>query len=67
MQWLKIDKHLIPTHLIPFADDPFGNLYCFSVRTNDFGAIYWLSLEQLGNDKPRFVEKSLNQFLEKLR
>jgi SMI1-KNR4 cell-wall len=67
IQWLKIDQPILPSHLVPFANDSFDNLYCFSTREQDYGAIYWLKME--GKRKPggEFVAASLDDFLGKLR
>ncbi len=35
----------IPDWLIPFADEDGGNLFCFSVREADYGAIYYYDHE----------------------
>lgn len=56
----------LPMHLIPFANDPFGNLYCFSARDEDLGAIYWVRIE--GRGRPaQLLSTSLDDFLGKLR
>jgi SMI1 / KNR4 family (SUKH-1) len=64
---LKVDQRLIPDHLVPFADDPFGNIYCFSTRGHDFGAIYWLKME--GRRKPggEFIARSFVDLMAGLR
>ena len=31
IQWIKVDQRLLPEWLVPFASDPCGNFYCFSV------------------------------------
>jgi SMI1-KNR4 cell-wall len=67
VQRLKVERHLIPPHLVPFANDPFGNFYCFSVGEQDYGAIYWLKME--GKRKPGgdFLSPSLDDFLAALK
>jgi len=67
VQWLKLDQPLIPTHLVPFADDPFGNLFCFSIRDKDRGAIYWLKMEGQRKADGDFLCSSLVAFLDKLK
>jgi len=40
LQDLVIERHVIPGYLVPFAIDPGGDFYCFSIRKKDFGAIF---------------------------
>lgn len=53
--------------LVPFADDPCGNLYCFSAGQEDFGAIYWFESEGHGRHRTEFLAPSLDEFLSKLK
>ena len=46
IQCLKIDRQLIPTQLVPFAVDPGGDYYCFSLRPDEVGAIYLFRMER---------------------
>ena len=37
---LKKEKKILPDYLIPFAINPGGDYYCFSINENELGAIY---------------------------
>ena len=51
---LKSDS--IPNWLIPFADEDGGNLFCFSVREEDYGAIYYYDHEfEYGENPEKYV------------
>jgi hypothetical protein len=67
LKWLKIDQQVVPAHLVPFATDPFGNFYCFSVRERDYGAIYWLKMEGECRPEGDLLAVSLNAFLDELK
>lgn len=45
LELLRVDDDIIPDWLIPFAEEDGGNLFCFSVRESDFGAIYYYDHE----------------------
>ena len=66
LQWLKVDQAIMPEHLFPFAGDPFGNLYCFSVRAKDYGSIYWLKMDGRREPDGKLVASSLRELLAKL-
>ena len=65
-QDLKIDREILPKKLVPFAIDPGGDYYCFSVDEVDKGAIYVFVGEhadaperatlRLANSLPEFIE-----------
>jgi len=67
IQWLNVEQALIPDHLIPFANDSFGNLYCFSTREENCGAIYWLKMEGRRKTDGEFLSDSLDDFLKRLK
>lgn len=67
IQWLKVDQGVLPDGLVPFADDPCGNLYCFSVGQEDFGAIYWFEAEGCRQHRTEFLARSLDDFLANLK
>lgn len=58
----------IPRWLIPFADDPGGDLYCFSIDEDDKGAIYYWSHEYDYGEDPEehvyFLAGSLKEFID---
>lgn len=60
---LRIEE-IIPAWLIPFADEPSGDLYCFSIEKDSMGEIYlWYhevedpeeSYSYLCNSLPNFI------------
>lgn len=68
IQWMKIDKQIIPKDLVPFAVDSFGGFLCFSVRKDEFGAIYLY--RQDGCSEPekatKFLAPSVTDLLSRL-
>lgn len=54
------EDNTIPNWLIPFADEAGGDLYCYSLRENELGAIYYWSHEF---DNTVYITKSLETFL----
>lgn len=65
---LKIEREVLPKHLVPFADDPGGDFYCFSVSDNEVGSI-WIYRGEYSDEPDRAVEflaPSLNEFLENM-
>ncbi len=67
LERLKTVDGATPWQLVPFADDPCGNFYCFSVRQEDFGAIYWFEAEGYGKHRTEFLARSLGDFLANLK
>lgn len=62
---LKVEDEIIPVHLVPFAVDPGGDYYCFSVSDEDGGAI-WIYRGEYSDDPDRavqFLARSLEEFL----
>ena len=62
---LKEERAVFPEHLVPFAVDPVGDYFCFSVRSGDEGAIYHFVGEYIP-DYERAITKlsdSLESFL----
>ncbi len=50
------EDEAIPNWLIPFADEDGGNLFCFSVREEDCGAIYYYNHEfEYGENPEEYV------------
>lgn len=56
---LRLDN-TIPDWLIPFADEAGGDLYCYSLKKNELGAIYYWSHEF---ENAVYITKSLEEFL----
>lgn len=69
LDFLRLDQ-ILPEWLIPFADDPGGDLYCFSIDEEELGAIYYWSHEYDIEDDPEehicYLCDSLTEFIEKL-
>lgn len=66
---LKDDK-IVPKWLIPFADEEGGNLFCYSLRQNELGAIYYYNHEFEYGENPEehisYISKSLEDFINSL-
>lgn len=63
---LKVEREILPAYLIPFADDPGGDFYCFSIRKQDRGSI-WIFRGDYFDDPQRshvFLCRSLCEFVE---
>jgi hypothetical protein len=52
---LKIDDDILPDGFVPFAVDPLGDYFCFSVRPNDRGSI-WLYIGEYRDEPARALE-----------
>ena len=62
---VKVDRKLLPAHLVPFACDPGDDYFCFSTREEDYGAI-WMYRWDYYDEPDRAVEflaGSLPEFL----
>ena len=70
LELLRADDGVIPDWLIPFAEEGGGNLFCFSVRESDPGAIYYYNHEfEYGEDPEEHITwlaESLTAFLNAL-
>jgi hypothetical protein len=68
--YLLIDEKIIPNWLIPFADEPGGNLFCFNISEKDNGAIYYYNHEFEYGDNPEnhivYLAESLPNFINAL-
>ena len=62
------DKADYPPHLIPIADDPGGDYYCYSVKPGEFGAIYCYVWEYYGDPARSiiYLAANLDEFLDAL-
>jgi cell wall assembly regulator SMI1 len=58
----QITEQVIPKHLLPFAYDPFGNIYCISLAPKEHGKIY-IWLHDVEGERV-FVSDSLEEFIE---
>ena len=60
--------NIFPAWLIPFADDPGGDIYCFSLKKNEGGAIYYWSHEyDYGDNREKhvlYLAKSIKDFID---
>jgi len=68
IQRLKIDQRLLHEHLVPFAIDPFGSYFCFSLRECEYGAIYMFRMElwEEPDKAAKLLASSLTDFLARL-
>jgi hypothetical protein len=71
----KIEEKRLPIHILPIADDPFGNLICISCGEKDYGFIYFWDHENEvdynnsdDNDYSNLylITKSLDEFMNSL-
>jgi len=66
---LRMDE-ILPTWLIPFAKDPSGNLFCFSINKDEEGAIYFWDHEyEFGEDPEEYViylTESIKRFIDSM-
>lgn len=64
------EDEAIPDWLIPFADEDGGNLFCFSVREADCGAIYYYDHEFEYGENPEehvtYLAESITTFINSL-
>lgn len=72
----KIEEKRLPTHILPIAHDPGGNLICLSCGSDDKGSIYFwdhenevdYSVSDDGNYSNLYlITKSFNEFIEELK
>ena len=70
LELLRADDGVIPEWLIPFAEEDGGNLFCFSVRESDLGAIYYYDHEfEYGEDPEEHITwlaESITAFIDAL-
>ncbi|ACL75848.1 SMI1/KNR4 family protein [Ruminiclostridium cellulolyticum] len=64
---LHYDDKLLPSWLIPLADEAGGDLYCYSLRENEIGAIYYWSHEFEYGENPeehiKYLASNIKQFI----
>ncbi|WP_250675813.1 SMI1/KNR4 family protein [Paraclostridium ghonii] len=59
-------KNRLIEKIIPFAEDPFGNLICFDYRNNEHPVIVFWEHEKAFNDKELAISYLCNSFTELL-
>lgn len=64
------DENIFPQWLVPFADDEGGNLFCYSIKEINYGAIYYYDHEfEYGENVEEhivFLSSSLVDFINSL-
>jgi hypothetical protein len=69
---LKVEEKRMPSHMLPIADDPGGNMICISCGASDYGYVYFWDHESevdytvSGDDDYSnlyLIAKSFNEFL----
>jgi len=59
------DKNVFPQWLVPLADDEGGNLFCYSLKKNDEGSIYYYNHEfDYGDDPENHITRIATSILE---
>lgn len=43
-------KEMLPSHYLPIGESPGGNLYCLSLRSEDFGSVYFWDHDEANYD-----------------
>ena len=67
---LVLDEKILPNYLVPFAIDPGGDFFCFSIRKEeDYGSIYIWRHEEYENPDAAllYVCCSLEEFIDGLK
>jgi hypothetical protein len=76
INWYKIDEKRLPTHILPIAHDPCGNLVCISCSGKDIGCVYFWDHEKevdysmAGDDyysNLYLIANSFNEFIKGLK
>lgn len=64
---LLYDDNILPSWLVPLADEAGGDLYCYSLRENEIGAIYYWSHEfEYGENAEaqiKYLASNIKQFI----
>jgi hypothetical protein len=63
---LKLERNVLPEHLIPFAVDPGGDYFCISNRREDFGHIFIYRGESRSDRACQWLAKSIRDFIEQM-
>jgi hypothetical protein len=69
IEYLILDLKIIPHHLVPFAIDGGGDLYCISTAKDNYGKIYFFWTEFCDHlDRAiEYVAPSLDEFIENMK
>lgn len=76
IQTYKLDEKRLPTHMLPIAHDPGGNLICISCNNDDEGFIYFWDHENevdynLSDDRDysnlHLIAKGFSEFIDGLK
>jgi len=65
-------KDLILSHYLPIGDSPGGNVYCISLKAEDFGAVYFWDHDEANYEgepwefNMTLLSPSFNKFIESL-
>ncbi|MDT4329063.1 SMI1/KNR4 family protein [Methylomonas sp. MED-D] len=65
-------RDLIPGHYLPFGESPGGNVYCLSLKDEDYGAVYYWDHEMANYDGEPWEENmtklsnALSEFIDGL-
>ncbi|MCX7570162.1 SMI1/KNR4 family protein [Tumebacillus sp. DT12] len=66
----RVEEDRLLPHFVPIANDPFGNLICLSVRSEDLGKVYFwdheIEPETAGYENMSLIADSFTEFLGKL-
>lgn len=57
-------ENLMPSYLVPFSPDGYGNYYCFDVKNHNI--VFWEHDSDYKQDKPIVVCKSLAIFIQEI-
>ena len=72
----KVKEKRLPSHILPIAHDPGGNLICISCGNNDYGYVYFWDHESevnynISNNNDygnlHLIAKGLNEFIDSLK
>ncbi len=59
-----LDQKHLSKHLVPFAIDEGGNWYCVSLKKRDYGALYFVTDEEMISGEPfRKVAQSFAELI----
>jgi hypothetical protein len=76
IQIYKLEEKRLPSHILPIAHDPLGNLICISCGTTDNGGVYFWDHENEVNYSTEkdnnysnlyLIAKGFNNFLDSLK
>lgn len=65
-------RELIPSHYLPIGESPGGDVFCLSLKNEDYGAVYYWNHEEANYDGEPWemnmikLAASFNEFLDSL-